>query len=86
MGLQPVMIINFFTLVSIVSHIMAGCVVIFAIGCDKSVRETLGYILPNEELWSSMFPSVDDERDRRQKEHMMRGIRQSVLIFHRFHN
>lgn len=51
---------------------MVGYVVIFAIGCVKSVRETLGYILPNEELWSSIFPSVDDERDWRQKEHMMR--------------
>lgn len=57
---------------SIVSYIMAGYVVVLAIGCDKSVRETLGYILPNEELWSSMFPSVDDERDWRQKEHMTR--------------
>lgn len=57
---------------SIVSYIMAGYVVIFAIGCDKSVGETLGYILPNEELWLSMIPSVADERDWRQKEHMMR--------------
>lgn len=72
MGLQPIRRMNFFTLVSIVSYIMAGYVVIFAIGCDKSVTETLGYILPNEELWSSMFPSVDDEKDWKQKEHMMR--------------
>lgn len=81
MGLQPIRRMIFFTLVSIVSYIMAGYVALLAIGCDKSVRETLGYILPNEELWSSMFPSVDDERDWRQKEHMTRR-NMSYFIFH----